>query len=39
MPINNNNANGFVRYWGIRYSLMLSMIWQKEGRRQLKSKP
>ena len=26
MLINNNNANGLVRYWGIRYSLMLSMI-------------
>ena len=31
MRINNNNANGLVRYCGIRYSLMLSMIWRKEG--------
>ena len=38
MLINNNDANGLVRYWGIRYSLMLSMIWQKE-RRQLKNIP
>ena len=36
MLINNNNANRLVRYCGIRYSLMLSMIWQKEGWRQLK---
>ena len=35
MLINNNDANGLVRYQGIRYSLMLSMIWQKEGLRQL----
>ena len=26
MLINNNNANGLVRYCGIRHSLMLSMI-------------
>ena len=32
MLINNNDANGLVRYQEIRYSLMLSMIWQKEGR-------
>ena len=36
MLINNNDANGLVRYWGIRYSLMLSIIWQKEGWRELK---
>ena len=36
MLINNNDANGLVRYRGIRYSLMLSIIWQKEGWRQLK---
>ena len=30
MLIHNNDANGLVRYWGIRYSLMPSMIWQKE---------
>ena len=36
MLINNNNANGLVRYCGIIYSLMLSMILQKEGWRQLK---
>ena len=35
MLINNNNVNGLERYWGIRYSLMLSMIWQKRGWRQL----
>ena len=39
MFINNNNANGLVRYFGIRYSLMLSIIWQKEWWRQLKSIP
>ena len=32
MLINNNNANVLVRYQEIRYSLMLSMIWQKEVR-------
>ena len=39
MLINNNDANGLVIYWGIRYSLMLSIIWQKEGWRQLKIYP
>ena len=36
MLINNNDADGLIRYWGIRYSLMKSMIWQKEGWRQFK---
>ena len=31
MLINNNDANGSIRYRGIRYALMLSMIWQEEG--------
>ena len=39
MLIDNNDVNGLVRYLGIRYSLMLSMIWQKEGWRQLKKLP
>ena len=27
MLINNNDTDGLVKYWGIRYSLMMSMIW------------
>ena len=37
MLINNNDANGLVTYWEIRLSLMLSMIWQKEGWKQFKN--
>ena len=36
MLINNNNAKGLVRYCEIRYSLSLSMIWQKERWRRVK---
>ena len=39
MHIHNNDANGLVRYCGIKYSLMQSMIWQKDGWRQLKKIP